>query len=99
MSTRTGWTEEEITVFQRRMGALIAYGIDDLEAEAVCESMVNRDHEGGWSGMRICFECQRFSQSRRACERGIQVPRATLQRCDSFRMRGASRKNTEAAQC
>lgn len=89
MSEVEEWTDAEIEVFTRRVGAL-KKGMTEVEAEKLATEMLMRDRPGSGDDRRICLECTglRKGVCTRAPRRFEPVP-TVLQRCDWFALRGA----------
>ena len=78
------WTDEEIETFDRRTKRLQTEGMNEMEADKLTERLLNRDREGGWDGMHLCFECKHLGKSRKCLKPGQVALPFTLMRCDGF---------------
>lgn len=81
------WTEVELSTLSRRMKVFRQEGLNEEEAEELAVQMLERDFEG--DDRRICFECTKYHPAKVTCTVFRKRPlRFTLQRCESFKLKG-----------
>jgi hypothetical protein len=96
MSMYEGWLDEEIEVFQRRLGRFTKAGMDAMEAEKLAQQMLYRDRPESGDDRRICVECKGFHKGfcnfaeSMGLRRGMAPVWNVLQRCDGFVLRGSA---------
>jgi hypothetical protein len=91
-----GWTDSEIETFTRRTARFINDGMNEMNAEQLAQTMLNRDRPNSGDDRRICAECKGLKKgvcafaSKLGLRFDFQPVRTVLQRCDAFVLRGAA---------
>lgn len=78
-----GWSDREVLVFTRRVGAMVDFGLDEQEAEVVAERLLNRDRDPS-DDRKVCFACEHLAHGRKCKALRIEPVRTVLWRCDYF---------------
>lgn len=77
------WTDREVLVFTRRVGAMVGFGLDETEAEVLAEKLLNRDRDPS-DDRKVCFACEHLRHGRQCRALRIEPVRTVLWRCDFF---------------
>jgi len=80
------WSDAEIKTFTRRQSTFMKFGLTDMDAERLAQTMLERDRPDSGDDRRLCLECRRIKRG--VCQRGMAVLPTVLQRCDGFSMKG-----------
>lgn len=83
------WTETEIRRFLTRTIKLVAIGMNEMDAEMLAETLLNRDRPGSGDNRRICLECASWKDKCKTPKRGYCTVPTMPQRCDGFVARAA----------
>lgn len=97
------WTDKEIARFMNRVERLQNEGLNEMEAEALAQTMLYRDRPMSGDDRRLCLECEHIKGAFCKASKGsyvgakanLQVVRTVLQRCDLFALRSAKTKTKQ----